>query len=81
MASTKFACLFLAGILGITGTMGQDSDKEESVLDILKRYMRDNPEYVAMTGMGIMIILLFITVISIICCYTGQGSREEDYKQ
>ena len=43
----------------------------ESTMEKVKRYLLDYPEYVAMIGMGAMIFFLFITVIVILCFYTG----------
>lgn len=82
MEITEAVSVFLVGLLGITVTAGQTTEKgEESTMELVKRYLLEYPEYVAMVGMAIMILLLFITVLVILCCYTGgSANREEDYK-
>jgi len=56
-------------------TEAPDQDLAQEILD----FIRDNPEYMAMIGMGIVIVLLFITAVCAICLLSGR--RSENYKK
>lgn len=68
------AMVYMAGGQTAAAEPSAEAAAEESDFDVFD-WISANPAYVAMIGMGVMIVLLTITVIVILCCY---GGRDRD---
>lgn len=81
---------FLMVVLGITYSLGASTAEPESEstgstaepeaeseisAEQVFDWIQGNPEYTAMIGMALMILLLVITAICLICCLSGRNKE------
>ncbi|ELU13754.1 hypothetical protein CAPTEDRAFT_220453 [Capitella teleta] len=52
-----------------------DHNSTESSRNELLQFILDSPEYFAMAGMGLLILILTIVAVAVICAYTGKNNQ------